>query len=93
MRLLTLDHAHRTRLPHHAFQKYFLFSCAIIIGDFMSYRLRRALIPILFGFLLLSSTLLTSIPVTKAAGTIVISEATAQELAPKWSGGSASEPT
>ena len=50
----------------------------------MSRRWRRTLIPILFGFLLLSSTLLMSIPVTKAAGTIVISEATAQELAVRF---------
>jgi hypothetical protein len=50
----------------------------------MSHRRRRALIPILFGFLLVSSMLLTSIPVTKAAGTIVISDVTAQELASRF---------
>jgi hypothetical protein len=53
-------------------------------GEFMSRQWRRKLIPILFGFLLLSSVLLTSIPVVKAAGTIVISDATAQELAERF---------
>ncbi len=50
----------------------------------MSLRSRRALMPILFGFLLVSSALLLSVPVVKAEPSLMIADETAQQLAERF---------